>query len=258
LKVVNGISHNYDAKIGANRGNTLHVTLVEFGESEIKEADASSAQGRITVAEIAGRLRERIARHALPPGARLREWDVASEFGVSRLSAREALDVLVHLGFVDRQPNRGIVVRRRELAEILQLFDMREVNEGLCARIAASGVPADSWQDLVELFGAPMEAIVERKDLHAYVGNYEELRRRLIAAAAAPPLAELLHRLYDLTDIFVRRVLLVSDRAHHGLHDHRAVLAALRAGNAGDAERLRRLTVANIRAAAERYSAFIV
>jgi hypothetical protein len=45
---------------------------------------------------------------------------------------------------------------------------------------------------------------------------------------------------------------------HHGLHNHRAVLAALRAGNAGDAERLRRPTVANIGAAAERYSAFIV
>ena len=235
------------------------MTLIGSRESGFEETSgAFSAEGRTTVVEVAQRLRERIASHALPPGARLREWDVASEFGVPRLSAREALDALVHLGFVDRQPNRGIVVRRRELGEILHLFDMREVNEGLCARIAASERPAESWQDLVELFGTPMEAAVERKDLHAYVGNYEELRRRLIAAANSPPLAELLHRLYDLTDIFVRRVLLVSDRAHHGLRDHRAVLAALRAGNAAEAERLRRLTVANIRAAVERYSAFIL
>jgi len=61
-----------------------------------------------------------------------------------------------------------------------------------------------------------------------------------------------------MTDVFVRRVLLVSGRAHHGLRDHRAVLAALRSGNATEAERLRRRTVANIRAAVERYSTFVL
>lgn len=216
------------------------------------------APDRVSVADVTRELRRRIATHAIPPGARLREWDVAEEFGVPRLSAREALERLVHLGFVDRQPNRGIVVKRRELAEILRLFELREVNEGLCARLAAQGVPPDSWQDLVELFGAPMDAIVEHKDLHAYVGNYEILRRYLIEAAASPPLADLLHRLYDLTDIYVRRVLLVSDRAYHGLLDHRAVLAALRAGDAAEAERLRRITIANIRATVERYGAFLL
>ncbi len=254
--VVNQIYGDYDIKIGANLG--YHVTFVGPEDGSFHELGASPAQRRVAVGEIAQRLRKRIGSHSLPPGARLREWDVAAEFGVSRLAAREALDILVHLGFVDRQPNRGIVVRRREISEILRLFDIREVNEGLCARLAASAMPAKRWQDIVELFGAPMEDIVERKDLHAYVQNYMELRRRLIAAADAPPLAELLHRLYDLTDIFVRRVLLVSDRAYQGLHDHRGVLTALRAGNAGEAERLRRATIANIRAAVERYSAFVL
>ncbi|MBO0738508.1 MAG: GntR family transcriptional regulator, partial [Alphaproteobacteria bacterium] len=168
------------------------------------------------------------------------------------------LDALVYLGFVDRHPNRGVVVRRRTLEEILRLFDMREVNEGLCARIAAANVPPGSWDDLIELFGAPMEAVAERKDLHAYVQHYELLRRRLIEAADAPPLADLLHRLCDMTDIFVRRVLISSDRAQHALHDHRAVLEALRRNDAEAAERMRRATIANIRTAVERYSAFVL
>ena len=61
-----------------------------------------------------------------------------------------------------------------------------------------------------------------------------------------------------MTDIFVRRVLLASDRAYYGLRDHRTVLAALRAGDAAEAERLRRLTIANIRSAVEQYSAFVL
>jgi DNA-binding GntR family transcriptional regulator len=213
---------------------------------------------RLGAAEVARLLRRRIATQDVPPGSRLREWEVAGQFGVSRLAAREALDILVHLDFVDRQPNRGVVVKRRELSEILQLFEIREVNEGLCTRLAARGVSAASWQDLVELFDAPMAAIVEHKDLHAYVANYEELRARLIEAAASPALADLLQRLYDLTDIFVRRILLASDRTHYGLRDHRAVLAALRAGDAVEAERLRRQTIANIRSSVERYSAFVL
>jgi DNA-binding GntR family transcriptional regulator len=170
------VSGNYVSRIGANPGT--RVTPVGLGEPSVPET--GGPQARITVAEIARRLRERVAGHALPPGARLREWDVATEFDVPR-----ALELLVHLGFADRQPNRGIIVRRRQVSEILRLFDMREVNEGLCARIAASRTPPDSWQDLVGLFGAPMEAIVERKGLHAYVENDEELRRRRIAAASA-------------------------------------------------------------------------
>jgi DNA-binding GntR family transcriptional regulator len=235
------------------------VTLAHSRSSGSRVLQAElPASDRISVAEVARRLRERIASHAIPPGSRLREWDVAADFGVSRLSAREALDALVYLGFVERQPNRGVAVRRCGLSDVLRLFELREVNEGLCARIAAASVPATSWDDLKQLFGAPMEAIVERKDLHAYVANYEQLRRRLIDAAASPPLSELLQRLYDMTDIYVRRVLLVSDRAHHGLSDHRAVLTALRCADAAEAERLRRLTIANIRAAIERYSTFIL
>ena len=216
------------------------------------------APARTAVKDVARHLRERIAAHTIPPGARLREWDVAADFEVPRLTAREALEALVHLGFVERQPNRGIVVRRRELAEVLRLFEMREVNEGLCARTAARNASPQSWDDLVELFGSPMQDIVERKDLHAYVRHYEQFRHRLIDAAGSPPLAELLQRLNDMTSIFGRRVLLVSDRTEHALHDHRAVLAALQRGAAAAAEEARRTTIANVRAAVERYHEFVL
>ncbi len=216
------------------------------------------APARTAVKDVARYLRERIAAQTIPPGARLREWDVAADFGVPRLTAREALEALVHLGFVERQPNRGIVVRRRELGEVLRLFEMREVNEGLCARIAARNAPRDGWDDLIELFGAPMQDIVDRKDLHAYVRHYEQFRHRLIDAAASPPLAELLQRLNDMTSIFGRRVLLVTDRTEHALHDHRAVLGALQRGDAAAAEEARRTTIANVRAAVERYHEFVL
>ena len=226
--------------------------------ADARDQRSPLARPRISVKDIAQRLRERIASHAIPPGTRLREWDIATDFGVPRLSAREALDALTHLGFVERQRNRGIVVCRRELPEILQLFEMREVNEGLCARLAARNASPESWDHLIELFGAPMQDIVERRDLHAFSHHYEQFRHRLMEAAGSSALTELLRRLNDLTIIYGRRVLLVSDRTQHALADHRAVLDALRRGNAATAERARRTTIANVRAAVERYHAFVL
>lgn len=242
----------------SNKLAPIEQTSAGPRQREGNRAAPAAASGRESAARVARRLRQQIASHAVPPGARLREWDVARDCGVPRLTAREALDALVHQGFVERQPNRGVVVRRRELPELLQLFDLREVNEGLCARLAARNAPPESWDDLISLFGAPMEAVVERKDLDSYVRNYEKLRRRLMDAAASPPLAEILQRLQDMTGVFSHRVLLVSDRTQRALHDHRAVLAALRRGNAATAERARRATISNVRAAIERYHAFVL
>ena len=213
---------------------------------------------RLGVAELVARLRHAIATHAIPPGGRMREWDIASEFNVPRLLARDALDRLTQLGFADRHPNRGVVVHRFGLDEILQLYDLREVNEGLCARLAARAAAPESWDDLIELFGANMEDIVERKDIAAFSMHYERLRTRLIAAAASPPLAELLERLNDMTRVVGGRMLLVSDRTPHALREHRAVLAALRAGDAEAAERLRRTTIAHVKEAVRRYHAFVL
>ncbi len=252
---------NYGAEIGANFSKArrmISYPLRGGGAQAARPTAELTGPARTTVKDVAHGLRERIASHTIAPGARLREWDVATDFGVPRLTAREALEALVHLGFVERQPNRGIVVRRRELAEVLRLFEMREVNEGLCARIATRNASPESWDDLIELFGAPMQDTVERKDLQTYVRHYEQFRHRLIDAADAPPLADLLQRLNDMTSIFGRRVLLVSDRTVHALHDHRAVLAALRCADAAAAEEARRATIANVRAAVEHYHEFVL
>jgi DNA-binding GntR family transcriptional regulator len=171
---------------------------------------------RVGVAELVRQLRERIASHAIAPNSRVREWDVATEFGVPRLLAREALDRLAQLGFVDRQPNRGVVVHRFRLEELVQLYDMREVNEGLCARLAARHVGPETWDGLIELFGEAMAKIVHDKQFDAYSSHYERLRKALVDAAASPPLAELLERLNDMTRIAGRRMLLVSERASRG------------------------------------------
>jgi len=245
--IVNAIAGNYALNMRARKPAS--------SSDGVPDADTESPVG---VADVLTRLRERIASQAIPPGSWLREWDVANEFRVTRPLAREALDRLALLGFVDRQPNRGVVVHRFEREEILQLYEIREVNEGLCARLAVRHAQPESWDDLIALFGTTMERAVERNDFDAYSTHYEQFRTRLIHAAACPRLAELLERLNDMTRTAGRRMLLVSDRTRHALLEHRALLIALRAGDEDTAERLRRTTIRNVRDAVQRYHAYLL
>ena len=70
------------------------------------------------------RVRERIealiTERALGPGSRLpNEADLASTFGVSRSTVRNALDKLEQQGKIERVPGRGTIIREVRLEQLL-------------------------------------------------------------------------------------------------------------------------------------------
>lgn len=203
-------------------------------------------------------LRGEIISGALPPGAALREQPLAARFGVSRARLREALAALEQAGLVERQANKGAQVRRPGVAELCQVFEVREALEGMCARLATLNSRPAAWQPLVALFGAPTGALVAAGDVAGYLENLNRLRGAMLAAAANPVLTAALQPLLDRTGPPMRRLLLASDRLHRALAEHRAVLAAMRAGDAEAAEALRRAQVRSARQDFERYAAYLL
>jgi len=203
-------------------------------------------------------LRERIARHALPPGAKLLENDLAREFGVSRAKVRDAFGVLEQRGLIQRIPNRGAVVARLDLSQVFEIYAVREMLEGLCARLAVERTKPSSWQDLVQVFGRPMETIVKRGEFEKYIANLDELRSRTLEAAGNGVLADMLDSINDKTREIQRRIIILPGRAAEGLEQHRAVLAAMRKGDAAGAEELRRANIRSSREYLERYQSFVL
>lgn len=213
---------------------------------------------RAPAPELLQTLRSRIAAQEIPPGAKLRENELAGEFGVPRARIRQALFALEQRGLVERVPNRGAVVTRLDLAQVFRIYDVREVLEGLCVRLATQNAPPESWQDLLDEFRGPMQRLLQEGEMDAYVAGYEAFRRRIIEAAANPLLSGMLDSIFEKTQVLIRRIIILPGRAETGRREHIAVLEAMRAGDAGEAERLRRANMRSARAYIERYQKYVL
>lgn len=223
-----------------------------------KVLKAAARRARSPAPDLTRILRERIATQELPPGSKLRENELALEFGVPRTRVREALSVLEQRGLVERIPNRGAVVVRLELSQVANLYDVREVLEGLCARQATLNGPRAQWLKALEYFKGPMARFVADGDLDAYIAGYETFRRQMIEAAKNPVLAQMLDSILERTQTLIRRIIILPGRAEMGLRQHTAMLEAMCRGDADQAEVLRRENMRSAKAYLERYQKYIL
>ena len=233
------------------------VTLKTKTKARARKGGGDSG-GAPSVADIVQILRERIARQDVAPGAKLGEQELAEEFAVPRTRIREVLGVLESRGLIDRIPNRGAIVSRLELDHVFHLYDVRQVLEGLCVRLATENAPPETWDEFVELFGAPMEEFVKSRDFDAFIVVYERFRSRIIEWARNPMAARMLDSIYEKTNVIIRRIIILPGRALEGLSEHRAVVAAMRAGDAEQAERLKRLNLQNAKETLRRFQKYVL
>jgi DNA-binding GntR family transcriptional regulator len=208
----------------------------------------AKVEGRDASDAVLAELRRRIVSHDLPPGASLKEQELATEFGVSRARIRDTFSILEERGLIERRPNRGAIVARLEPDKVDELFEVREVLEAQTVRLATERAPKGTWDELLTLFGPSMEKILAEGDFDAYEDAVHRFRQRCIEEADNQVLSDLLDSLYNRTAVLIRRLVLVPGRAQEGMSQQREILVAMRKGDAEEAERLKR---ANMRSARE-------
>ncbi len=166
-----------------------------------------------------------ITSRSLPPGAYLHESELAAELGVSRTPVREALHRLAQEGMVDLQPRRGAFVKKWTPQEIYEILVMREVLEGLAARLAARHL-SDAEIDALEDCHADY-----RRGLIDYSQADERFHQAIIDASRNARLTKVVLNLADtLQMIDLRaRIFATPGRIEASLKEHREVIAALRA-----------------------------
>ena len=178
--------------------------------------------------QIYSSLSERILSLACPPGHRLTEEELCAEFGVSRSPIREALGMLVENGLIDKKARHGYSVRRLDLQEIQDLYDVRLVLElAVIERVCEAGMPElelarleQYWRGLYE--GLPAMA----EDL----ADSDEEFHEILAESAGNRVLQHMLKYVDKRIHFVRLADITNpDRLQTTCLDHLAILGAIRA-----------------------------
>jgi DNA-binding GntR family transcriptional regulator len=168
-------------------------------------------------------LKEELRAGDLVPGQRLVEADLAERFGVGRGVIREALRHLAAEGLVVIEANRGASIRRLSAQDLIHIYDIRALLEGLAARAVA--VRGDDGS--VMALWSEMEESAAHNEVGRYISLNSRFHELLIVASANPFLAEATSRLRTPIMRYQFQVLMNPDALRHSHADHAAIVTAI-------------------------------
>lgn len=190
-------------------------------------------------------LKTTIIDGSVAPDTRLVELSLATQFGVSRTPVREALKRLVDGNLVFVDPVRGLVVRAPAAAEVEELYTVREVLDGLAARLAAQRATPDDVTRLRLIVEAMRAGIADDRRETIVNGNIA-FHDVIYGIAGNQTLSRLGTELRNFVRRFSTEAFASPSRVDDVLREHEEVVAAIQQGDADAAERASR---AHLRAA---------
>lgn len=141
-------------------------------------------------------LRKAIFENRLKPGDRLVETSIAEAMGVSRTPVREALRQLELEGLATNLPRKGTVVNGISVEKALEMYDIREVLEGLAARLACINIPIKKLRHLKKIV-ENMNLSIENKDNDLLFALHEEWNEALLTLSQNETLEKEMRGLYE-------------------------------------------------------------
>ncbi|MBC5782554.1 FCD domain-containing protein [Ramlibacter sp. USB13] len=195
-----------------------------------------------------------ILRGEIRAGERINEPDVASRLGVSRVPVREALRELESSGLVEARKHSGVFVRKLGAAEVRDLYELRALLDGFAGRRAAE-LPGPAREPLADALDASvgrMQDAARSDNVSAYYSENLRFHWLMVEAAGNAALAESYRHLTQKLHLSRLTNLSRGLGMQASVADHRAIAAALRAG---DARRCEQLVADHVQRAHERLAA---
>ena len=189
-------------------------------------------------------IREDILNGKYQANEELKEKSIGEEMGVSRTTVREALRQLELEGLVHIIPNKGAFVENVTLKDIKDIYEIRSLLEGLCARWAANNITKEQLEEL--------EETVFLSDFHFSKENWDqmvELDNRfheiVYEACGSKELTRVLRDYHHYLQRIRKITLEQKTRARASMDEHCKIAEALKARDAAEAERCASIHIRN-------------
>lgn len=194
--------------------------------------DKYSLRGRVF-----HKLREDILSGKYEENEELKEVAIGEELGVSRTPVREAFRQLELEGLIQIIPNKGAYVTGITEKDVKDIYMIRSLLEGLCARWATEHITAEQMEE--------MEENVYLSRFHAQKGHLDQLAELdnrfhdILYEACDSKILE--HQLKDFHQYVLRvrrKTLANKNRGPKSNEEHEQIMLAIKARDADKAEQL--------------------
>lgn len=189
-------------------------------------------------------LRSAIFQNQLKPGDRLVENIIASSMGVSRTPVREALRQLEIEGLAVNVPRKGTLVKGISLEDAMEIYDLREVLEGLAVRLACLNISRVEIRRLKEIIGI-MEINMKKDNYNEYIKAHNEYNEIILKASKNKRLLGQMDNIYEYLKSLRKVSLHNLDKRQGVLEEHIQIVNAIEEGNEILAEEAARIHVVN-------------
>ncbi|AWR87311.1 GntR family transcriptional regulator [Meiothermus taiwanensis] len=197
-------------------------------------------------------LRQAILGRKIPPGQKLVVRVLAEELGLSPTPVKEALAALEREGLVVAVPHRGYFVLEPSLEDVREIYSLREVLEGLAARLAVENNGRALLRKLERLFEKQCEA-AEQGDIEAYGDLDLAFHRTFWEAAGSKRLLATAETIDGQIRMLINSSAAIPGRLPQSRAEHQAILQAVRDKDPQAAETAMRTHVRNAGQALERF-----
>lgn len=184
-------------------------------------------------------LKKAIFDGRIKEGEHLVENMIAEKMNVSRTPVREALRQLEAEGLVINIPRRGAIVKGITMKDAEEIYDLREVLEGLMVRLACQNRTEEDISRLNQIL-VLMEKAVQEKKYNKYLELHKDYNDIILSSSKNKKLQLMMENIYEyLTSL--RSVSLYSqDRRVLAIEEHRQIVNAIDKRNEAEAEKLAR------------------
>lgn len=193
------------------------------------------------------RLKDAIRHADLQPGQPLSETRISKVLGISRTPVREALQLLAQEGLVEIIPGRAVTVASRSIRDVLNVLHIRLLLEPELARLATETITPQQLDTLWNALERMQEAVT-RADRLSWSKADTVWHETLSAACPNEFLGDLALQMRNRIHRFaVIDHQLKIEQLANGTAEHRAIVTAIAAGDAHQAETAMREHIESLR-----------
>ena len=176
------------------------------------------------------KIREDILTGVYKEHDELREVSIGEELGVSRTPVREALRQLELEGLVTIVPNKGAYVTGITPQDVRDIYKIRSLLEGLCARWATEHITGRQIEELEEIillseFHLRKKSAEQAEQVSELDGKFHKV---LYEASNSRILEHVLSDFHKYVQMARMMSVGAKDRAERSIEEHRDILKAIK------------------------------